>query len=120
MNWFEDTRFTTKYAVDGKCWTWHGGKCWSGKRKYPRFSWREGRKSVHRLAHRLAYSSIKGEIPLGLVVDHLCRNTLCVNPDHLEAVTQRENVLRHTRTITHCPKGHPYSVENTSVKPTAF
>lgn len=44
--------------------------------------------------HRLAYELAKGPIPLGLVIDHLCRNKACCNPDHLEAVTQRENTMR--------------------------
>lgn len=60
----------------------------------------------------------------GLTIDHLCRNPLCVNPDHLEPVTNSENVRRaaaagayegngaHHRAKTHCPKGHPYSGEN--------
>jgi hypothetical protein len=45
-------------------------------------------------AHRHYYERYRGPIPEGMVLDHLCRNTLCVNPDHLEAVTQIENVRR--------------------------
>lgn len=45
-------------------------------------------------AHRVAYELINGEIPSGLVIDHLCRTRHCINPDHLEAVTQKENVRR--------------------------
>lgn len=45
-------------------------------------------------AHRVVYEDIVGPIPLGLVLDHLCRNPPCVNPDHLEPVTDRENILR--------------------------
>lgn len=45
-------------------------------------------------AHRRAYIEAKGPIPEGMVIDHLCRNKACVNPDHLEAVPQRENILR--------------------------
>lgn len=46
------------------------------------------------LAHRASYRIFKGDIPKGLEIDHLCRNTLCVNPDHLEAVTGQENMRR--------------------------
>jgi hypothetical protein len=55
-------------------------------------------------------------------IDHLCRNPSCSNPNHLEAVTRRENILRgagptalkaRNAAITHCPKGHEYSTENT-------
>lgn len=46
------------------------------------------------LVHRQIYAEIKGAIPSGMSLDHLCRNPACVNPDHLEIVTHRENVLR--------------------------
>lgn len=51
------------------------------------------------LMHRLAYEAVRGPVPDGLVLDHLCRNTRCSNPFHLEAVTQRENLLRSPLTI---------------------
>lgn len=75
------------------------------------------------LAHRVAHELLIGPIPNGLHVDHLCRVRHCVNPDHLEAVTQRENNLRIpglgenlillARAKTHCPQGHEYTEENT-------
>lgn len=72
------------------------------------------------LAHRWNYELHKGPIPEGLVLDHLCRTPACVNPDHLEAVSQRENIMRgtgysarHAR-LTHCPKDHPYDETNTN------
>lgn len=65
------------------------------------------------LAHRLAYELYVGPIPDGLTIDHLCRVRACVNPDHLEAVPMRVNILRgvgataiHARQ-THCKRGHP-------------
>ncbi len=75
--------------------------------------------AVTRSTHRAAYEAAKGPVPAGLVIDHLCRNPRCCNPDHLEAVTPRENTLRgvgpsaqHAKK-THCPKGHPFDAANT-------
>jgi hypothetical protein len=73
--------------------------------------------------HRAMYEAIRGLIPEGLVLDHLCRVPMCCNPDHLEPVTDRTNILRgespsafHARR-THCPQGHPYDEANTYVTP---
>jgi hypothetical protein len=69
--------------------------------------------------HRTMYEHAKGPIPAGLVIDHLCRQPRCCNPDHLEAVTQRENLLRG-QTVnaaavaqTHCIHGHSFNEANT-------
>ncbi len=60
----------------------------------------------------------KGPIPPGLLLDHLCRVTCCVNPDHLEPVTCKVNLNRGIhRNVgkTHCPRRHEYSAENTRI-----
>lgn len=69
-------------------------------------------------AHRVVYQGIYGPIPKHLVMDHLCRNKLCINPKHLRVVTNRENVLcgvgisALNAKKTHCYKGHPLYGEN--------
>jgi hypothetical protein len=72
-------------------------------------------------AHRLAYEVCHGQIPAGMVIDHLCNNKRCVNPDHLEAVTQKENCSRaagiRARARTYCRQGHRYTDENTYFYP---
>lgn len=68
-------------------------------------------------AHRLSYLSIVGPVPRGLVLDHLCRNRRCANPDHLEPVTLLENARRGLYAQqTHCRSGHEFTAENTYYK----
>lgn len=101
-----------KVSYIGKCQLWTGA---IGSHGYGMIN--------DKLAHRLAYEAVHGQIPEGLVIDHLCRTPLCVNVDHLEVVTIAENVLRgesppaRNKRKTHCPKGHPYDEENTYVNP---
>ena len=79
-------RFWSFVDKSGECWVWTG---WNNGR-YPGFS--VGRTKLY--AHRFSYELHKGPIPEGAVIDHTCRNKMCVNPAHLEAVTNQENVLR--------------------------
>lgn len=88
------------------CWLWTGCGTPSG---YGSAYW-SGR--LNR-AHRLIYEILRGPIPEGLQIDHLCRVRCCVNPDHLEPVTHLENVRRGSRaTKTHCIRGHLLSGKN--------
>ena len=66
------------------------------------------------LAHRTAYEHWVGRIPTGLVLDHLCRVRSCCNPDHLEPVTNAENIRRGAAVRTSCKQGHEFDVDNTS------
>jgi len=69
-------------------------------------------------AHRIAWEKANGPIPPGMQIDHLCRNPACVNVNHLEAVTQRVNILRGFGTAainarkTKCKRGHPLEGSN--------
>lgn len=65
-------------------------------------------------AHRAIWLMLRGPIPDGLVIDHLCRNRACVNVNHLDVVTDRENIRRGLRGAlrTHCAKGHPFAGHN--------
>ena len=101
-------RFWSKVVKTESCWLWTSYILPNG---YPRFSIRAGFQAY---AHRISYVLSKGEIPEGLDLDHLCRNTQCVNPDHLEAVTAQVNTLRGIGPAaknffkTECKRGHPF------------
>lgn len=107
-------RFVSKIEVaDNGCWEWQGHLTLG----YGRVVIGGGKQR----AHRFAYEYYIGEIPEGLEIDHLCRNTKCVNPDHLEAVTHQENMSRGEHSLkTHCPRGHPYSGENLYINPPKY
>lgn len=106
-------RFNNLWISDKEmnCWLWLGGLDKDG---YGHF--KVNKKTIQ--AHRFSYEHHKGPIPDGLVIDHLCRNPSCVNPEHLEAVTHKENLNRgiHRNSIkTHCKNNHKFTPENTHV-----
>ena len=108
-------RFISKIDSTGECWLWKGGSRGHGY----------GAMNINGKttpAHRISYELFKGSIPEGLVIDHLCRIHQCVNPKHLEAVTQGENIRRGKVVAPIvkicCDAGHEYSEENTIYNPT--
>ncbi len=106
-----EERFNALHEKTDGCWKWIGS---TNGRGYGQMSVRNRPKA----AHRVSYELHKGPIGKGYQIDHLCRNRGCVNPEHLEAVSQRDNVLRGVGSgainakKTHCAKGHPYSGDN--------
>ncbi len=108
-------RFMWHVRIEGDCWFWDDcssegyGRFYVGPHRYG--------------AHRVSYEYFVGPIPEGYEVDHLCRNPSCVNPEHLEAVTQEENNRRsnspsavYARAVC-CKNGHPFDEANTYYKP---
>lgn len=110
-------RFLAKVSLPddlSECWLWTGASV----RGYGQYHVR--RPGIY--AHRYSWELFHGRpIPDGLQIDHLCRVIACVNPLHLEAVTQQVNVLRSTSFAadearrTHCPRGHAYDWVNTYI-----
>ena len=111
-------RFWSKVEKTSSCWNWIGA---IGSAGYGNF----GIDNRTYRAHRVSYEWLHGPIPAGLVIDHLCRNKRCVNPDHLEPVTDRVNTIRGDgpritselgRARTHCKHGHSLSGANLYVQ----
>lgn len=108
--------FWSKAQRQGDCLVWTGATDSSG---YGNFAvWLSETKRSARSAHRVAFELVRGEIPEGCELDHLCRNILCIEPAHLDPVPHLENVRRGKRYAlyeapTHCKNGHPFTEENT-------
>jgi len=105
MRSFED-RLWSRVIKTSDCWIWTGAK-----NSYGYGQIHKDGKNVY--VHRVSFEIHKGPIPKGLVLDHLCRVRHCLNPDHLEAVTNQENMARAPKGMlggnrhkTHCIRGH--------------
>lgn len=112
-----DERIRSRMVCDdvSGCWNWAGAV---SNRSYGSIYY-EGRMQK---AHRVMWIISRGEIPNVMDLDHLCRNRICINPEHLEPVTRSENLLRsplmdRNSRRTHCIRGHEFTEENTRYRP---
>lgn len=89
-------RITAKLLVDEEtdCWIWQGGTCGELETKRGRGYGRVNIEGATMAVHRVVYTHFFGIIPHKKTIDHLCKNRLCCNPKHLEAVTMKENNRR--------------------------
>jgi hypothetical protein len=105
-----------KIGKDG-CWEWQLSRNHGGYGQFVVGS-RMDKSARYVLAHRWAYEEFVCEMDPSLQTDHLCRNRACVNPSHLEAVTNQENVDRGLKAKqSKCKYGHPMSGDNLYIRP---
>lgn len=106
-------RFWAKVAVTEGCWEWRAGRFRNGYGKF-----RLGNRQV--TAHRFMWVDTHGEPRQGLVIDHICENRTCVRPDHLQLLTNAQNIRRTTDRITRCPQGHEKTPESTRINANGY
>lgn len=111
-SWWADYWMNVSIGELSGCWLWDGRLGSSGYGTFNQSTWATKR------AHRISYMWANGPIPGSKVIDHLCRIPMCVNPSHLEAITNTENILRGmgqpavNARSERCVKGHPLSGDN--------
>lgn len=106
--WVYEQRLLNRTEVDDNgCWRWTGPLNPAGYGSTIR-AWGKGW-----LPHRLAFTVMVEPIRTEYQIDHLCRVRNCINPGHLEQVTQVENLRRQGAAVTHCVRGHEYTPANT-------
>lgn len=94
-----------------ECWPWIGRRTPDG---YGQFVTHNLWTSHRQRAHRLVWRILVGPIPAEMVIDHKCHNRICVNPNHLQILSNVENAQRNGNAIkTHCVNGHEFTPENT-------
>ena len=102
------------------CWLWDSSYTCTKQRPYGRFTIR----NEHFPAHRWIYEFYNGQVPKNLVIDHKCRNTICVNPNHLRVLTHKENLLcgvgfsANNKAKMRCSRGHEFSGDNLHITKT--
>ena len=113
----DHVKFLSKVKInkDSDCWEWSGELTSYG---YPKIYY----KGKRFRAHRVSYNIFKGVLDSGLVIDHICRNKKCVNPEHLRQVNKQINAVENSVSIaalnkakTHCRLGHEYTQQNTRI-----
>src|SRR5690606_1904894 len=93
------------------CWLWVGDT----RNGYGRIRTYANKKVTYHRAHRYVYEILVGPIPEGYHLHHICENTLCVNPEHMEPKTQEEhNKIHHAKES--CLHGHIFTAENTYIR----
>lgn len=114
-------------VTEAGCWEWQGFKYQSRNSRswYGTVSCRGKKGRVHRVAYHLVH----GPIPEGVLIMHLCDNSICCNPDHLKAGTTQENLKDaaakgsyrfHASHYTRCKWGHEFTPENTNIDSRGF
>jgi len=110
-------RFMSHVQRARDCWFWRGALDIGGYGRFRRSSKVGGHTDM---AHRYSYEYFIRKIPKTMQLDHLCAVRNCVNPYHLEVVTNQQNIQRGFTARggkKHCPNGHRYSGDNLYVAP---